>query len=39
MPLAYYTPEQNALSCTPSNDVFKQVVNDLMKPLLLAGSG
>jgi tetratricopeptide (TPR) repeat protein len=29
MPLAYYTPEQNGLSCTPSDDVFKQVVNDL----------
>ena len=29
MPLAAYIVEQNALSCTPSADVFKQVVNDL----------
>lgn len=29
MPLTYYKPEQNSLSCTPNADVFKQVVKDL----------
>ncbi|MEO8416930.1 MAG: RagB/SusD family nutrient uptake outer membrane protein, partial [Ginsengibacter sp.] len=29
MPLTAYTAEQNALSCTPNADVFKQVVSDL----------
>src|SRR4028118_633971 len=29
MPLSAYVPEQNALSCTPNADVFKQVVKDL----------
>ena len=29
MPLAAYIAEQNALTCTPSADVFKQAVNDL----------